>query len=123
MKNGSYKGIQRYRCLDCGRCFSEIPPKFSFQTKLAAVKMYLRNGSMRAVAEAFGVSASTILRWLRSFHRQFKGQLQRFREQLSCDQEPDVVELDEIYTYCQKNAKGSSFGLLILEGKAVLLAV
>ena len=71
VKNGSHKDSQRYKCKNCKRCFSDIPPKFPFEIKLKAVKMYLRNGGMRAVGEMFGVNASTILYWVRTFRKHF----------------------------------------------------
>jgi hypothetical protein len=37
------------------------------------------------------------------------------------EQVPDVVELDEIYTFVKKNETECPFGLLILETKSVLL--
>ncbi|MDX1919818.1 MAG: helix-turn-helix domain-containing protein [Candidatus Caenarcaniphilales bacterium] len=123
VKNGSHKGIQRYICLDCNRRFSDIPPKFSYSTKLKAVKMYLRNGGMRAVADSFGVNASTILRWVRAFHKSFSKTIQKTKEQLSLENEPDIIELDEIYSYCQKNKIECSHGLLILGEKVVLLSL
>jgi hypothetical protein len=32
-----------------------------------------------------------------------------------------VIEMDEIYTFAQKNSSAPSYGLLILDGKVALL--
>jgi len=122
-KNGSYKQIQRYRCKDCKRTFSDIPPKHSFQTKLKAVKMYLRGSGLRAVAESFGISHVSLIGWIKSIKKIMKIKQKKLVKTASKAKEPDIIELDEIYTYCKKNCIGSSFGLLTLETKSVLLVL
>ena len=121
VKNGTYKGNQRYLCKNCKRYFSDIPPKHSLQTKLKAVKMYLRNGGLRAIADIFGVSNVTILQWVRQFRKLIEYLIEDTKEKLASEQDFDIIEMDEIYTYSKKNKTDMLYGLLFLETKIVLL--
>jgi transposase-like protein len=38
-KNGSYQGVQRYRCKDCGAYFTAQPRKFDYSVKQRALDM------------------------------------------------------------------------------------
>lgn len=120
-KNGSSKGIQRYKCNSCLRYFSDAPPKYSRKFKLLAIKALLRNGGFRAVAEVFGVSHSTLIYWFRKFHEECQDELERAKIEYQNDETPDTIEIDEVYTYVKKKAKEESYGQLILDGQIVLL--
>jgi transposase-like protein len=104
IKRGSKGDHQRYMCKSCGRYCTDRPPRFSAQTKAQAVDMYLNNVGIRKIARFVGASPAGVLRWIRKAH----ADLQVRKAQLGCDQpiQPDIIEMDEIYTYVQKNSAG-----------------
>ena len=105
-KNGTYQGIQRYRCHACQRFFSDKPRKFTYQTKVKAIDMYLNNVGIRKIARFIQCSPSLILRWIRAFSQQIAERLEQARQQAK-QQVPDIIEMDELYTYVKKTAKSS----------------
>jgi len=119
-KNGSYQGNQRYHCNDCGHYFSDKIRKFSYADKARALDMYLNNVGVRKVARFIGASPALIIRWVKAAGTRLSEQLEQASEQVKSGL-PDIIEMDEIYTYVKKNSSAQSYGLLILDGKAVLL--
>jgi len=93
------KGKQRLLCKDCGRTFASKAPKFSVKTKEKAILMYLNNVGIRKIALFLECSPSTVLYWIRQRHSKLKNTPE-------ISESADIIELDEIYTYCtKKNSK------------------
>lgn len=121
-RNGSYAGVQRYICKGCRRSFTSRGERFSKQVKARALDMYLNNVGIRKVARFVGASPASILNWIAAAAEAMAQRLARAAEQLR-DVRPDVIEMDEIYTYIQKNGSAPSYGLLILDEKVALLRI
>ena len=121
-KNGSYAGVQRYVCKSCGRSFTSRGERFSKQEKARALDMYLNNVGVRKVARFVGASPASILNWIAAAAEAMRQRLGKAAEQLR-DERPDVIEMDEIYTYIQKNSSAPSYGLLILDDRLALLRI
>ena len=121
VKNGSSGEVQRYKCKDCNRYFSNKAKKYSPDFKGKIVKVYLSGGGLRAISRAFGMSFKAVANWVKALRQEMDDQIQEARKALKKDKSPDIIEMDEIYTYCKKKANGCLFGLLILDGKSVLL--
>lgn len=103
-KAGLKSGAQRYRCRTCGRYCTDRPPRFSPETKAKALDMYLNNVGIRKVARFVGASPAGVLRWIRQEHAAVQA---RLAEATPCTTDtPDVIEMDEIYTFVQKNSSG-----------------
>ena len=119
-KNGSSQGIQRYICGECGRSFTNKQPKFDRATKEKALHMYLNNVGIRKIALFVGASPPAVLKWIKKAGEALSERLSDAATQLTHEL-PDVIEMDEIYTYIQKNSAAQSSGLLILGGKIALL--
>ena len=104
MKRGSKAGHQRYRCRACGRYSTDSQPKFSAETKAMAIEMYMNSMGIRAIGRVLGASPAAVLNWIRKEHAALQ---QRLAGQAPATADgPDVVEMDEIYTYVQKNVAG-----------------
>ena len=104
IKRGHKAGHQRYRCRACGRYSTDSQPRFSSQTKAQAVEMYMNSMGIRAIARVLKASPAAVLSWIRKEHAAVQ---QRLREQGPVPVDgPDIIEMDEIYTYVQKNAAG-----------------
>jgi len=97
-KNGKNKGKQRFLCKECGRTFAGKPPKFSEKTKEKAILMYLNNVGIRKIALFLECSPATVLYWIKQKHSKLK-------ESSDISTSADIIELDEIYTYCAKKNK------------------
>jgi len=118
-KNGTNHGIQRYKCNTCGKTFSAKPPKFSKEIKHQAILMYLNNVGIRKTALFLGASRTTVLNWIKQKHSILQDLSQHFQPNIS--EVADIIEMDEIYTFVQKNSNEQSFGLLFLGKKIALL--
>ena len=102
IKRGRKSGYQRFVCRRCGRYSTDRQPKFSAQTKAQAIRMYMNSMGIRAIGRVLGASPAAVLTWIRKEHaalQQRLGQAAPVEEAL-----PDVIEMDEIYTYVQKNS-------------------
>ena len=118
-KNGVSKGYQRFMCNSCGKTFSGTPEKHSEKTKKMAVWMSLNGVGIRKTALLLGTNHVNIINWLKKAHEVIIKPLETANADYS--EEVDIIELDEIYTYVQKNSNKHSFGLLTLGEKSVLL--
>ena len=104
IKRGMKAGHQRYVCRACGRYCTDSQPKFSAQTKALAIEMYMNSMGIRAIGRVLKASPAAVLTWIRKEHAALK---QRLAEQAPVHtEEPDIIEMDEIYTYVQKNDAG-----------------
>lgn len=102
IKRGCKGGYQRYSCRGCGRYCTDRAPRFSAATKAKAVEMYLNNVGIRKIARFVGASPAGVLRWIRKEHEAVQARLAG--QAATGEDEPDVVEMDEIYTFVQKNS-------------------
>ena len=89
--------------------------------------MYLNNVGIRKIALLLGVSAPSVLQWIRKAGRDLAFKLSAVSNAIK-DDIPDVIEMDEIFTYIKKNSTlknstGLSSGLLILGTKVVLFPI
>ena len=104
IKRGSKAGHQRYMCRACGRYSTDSSPKFSAETKAMAIEMYMNSMGIRAIGRVLKASPAAVLTWIRKEHATLQ---QRLAEQGPVQADgPDIIELDEIYTYVQKNDAG-----------------
>ena len=63
--------------------------------------MYLNNVGIRKIARFVGASPAGVLRWIRKEHAAMQA---RIGAQRAAPQDaPDIIEMDEIYTFVQKN--------------------
>lgn len=104
IKHDRKAGHQRYLCRTCGRYSTDSQPKFSPQTKAMAIEMYMNSMGIRAIGRVLGASSAVVLNWIRKEHAAI-GQKQAGQGSVPSDG-PDIIEMDEIYTYVQKNAAG-----------------
>ena len=106
IKSGHACGRQRWRCKDpgCGRQFTRTEPRGKpAALKRHAIELYCLGLSMNAAAKHVGVSAQSMLRWVRD------------HAQHHCPKpEPTgstaVVEIDEVWHFVQKSPGNSGSG-------------
>ena len=103
IRSGHACGRQRWRCKGCGRQFTRTTPRGKpAAIKQRAVALYCTGGpSMNAIGKHVGVSAQSVMRWLR-----------RHAEQHCPKPVPAggaaVVEIDELWHFLEK--RRASFG-------------
>ena len=117
VKDGRCGGKQRYECKECGRKFGGgvYPP----EKKAFALQMYMNNVGIRKIGFLLGAGHTVVLDWIRTAHKNLG--LKITRQIKTANMAPDIIEMDEIYTYVKKNCKERSYGLLTVDGRAVLL--
>jgi len=84
-----------------------------------AVWMTLNGVGIRKTALLLGTNHVNVLNWLKKANEIMLNALEKSHSDYS--EEVDVIELDEIYTFVQKRGTDTQYGLLILDGKSVLL--
>ena len=105
IRSGHACGRQRWRCKGCGRQFTRTTPRGKPVTmKREAVSLYCAGLSLNAVGRRLGVSAQSVMRWVRDHARD------------RCPKpEPEggraiVVEIDEMWHFVQKRPASSGSG-------------
>ena len=120
VKNGRQKGVQRYKCQECGSVFQGGEGKYSNAFKLEAIKMYLHSMSIRAIAHIKQVHPSVIGYWIKKSGRiakeAFYAQVQKVTES-----NIQILEIDELFTYVKKNPTKRMYFLLCREKSCELL--
>jgi transposase-like protein len=110
VKSGFVKGIQRYKCKECGCNYtvelkSTAKPKFM---KKQALHLYLEGLGFRSIGRFLGVSNVTVLNWIRSFGKEVQ-------ELNSESQEIEMVEVDEMHSYIGSKKTIVGYGLLLID--------
>ena len=122
-KNGfSSNGQQRYLCKSCCKTFGEGDKrvKYNLEKRLKVIKMYLEGIGLRSIERIEGISTPLIIKWIRGFSSMLRKELQEAN--IPDDTKNiDILELDELFTYCQKNFAKSTYGLLLIGTEIKLL--
>ena len=102
VKCGFVKGVQRYKCKNCGCQFTRSTPHGKpMQTKILALVLYLSGLSMEATGRILGVTGQSVMRWIKLFGYACKVDSQSEK----IDEE---IEIDEMHHFIGK--KNSFFG-------------
>ena len=104
IKSGHACGRQRWKCKGCGRQFTRTEPRGKpAALKRRAIELYCLGLSMNAVAKQVGVSAQSMLRWVREH-------AQRHCPKPEPTGSTAVVEIDEMWHFVEKNRGSSGSG-------------
>ncbi|MFH1052385.1 MAG: IS1 family transposase [bacterium] len=107
IKNGIVKNRQRYHCKDCGYNYtvSKLGKTIDKSYVVMALQLYLEGLGFRAIERFLGISNVTIMNWVRKYGSKF--------ESIRLDEdETEVIEIDELYSYIQSKKNEFGFGLL-----------
>ena len=124
VKNGIVGGKQRYKCQECGRTYREGDARVAhdFDKRLKVIKWYLEGAGIRSISRMEGVSAPMIIDWIRDYANIVREKINEIN--FSGDvKEIQILELDELFTYCQKKLTKSTFGLLLIGSEMKLLTL
>ena len=114
VKAGKMNCKQRYRCKDCGYHFTSEDGRVKYiaNDRFVALSLYRKGLSLRSIAEIIGTSNVLILYWIRNIGRFVQETV--LSRTFSSSEEIDIIEIDEMWHYFQKNAKKYGYGLLTL---------
>jgi transposase-like protein len=91
--NGS--GSQRYRCKACQRRYTPEPQQHGYNEDLrqSAVKMYVDGMNFRRIARHLKVNHQSVINWVNAHVAQVP------TTPPVADKKPNIVELDELFTF------------------------
>jgi transposase-like protein len=115
VKNGYMKGLQRYKCKSCSYQFTQDTPRGKpIKDKILALTLYLSGLSMNMTGQIVGVSAQSVMRWIRIFYS-------KYTEMPLPEGSVQEVEIDEMHHFlCKKNAPSGSGKFLIIRPSGFL---
>ena len=121
-KDGIIKGKQRYKCKRCKRTTRENDQryKYSISTRLRVLKGYLEGVGIMALERLTGVPNPLIIKWIRNYAK-ILGELIAKATVSKKLENVEILEMDELFTYCKKNNTESMFGLLLTETETKFL--
>jgi hypothetical protein len=80
--------------------------------KLQALRLYTENVGLRSIARLLGISPTTAMRWIADAGRQV---METMKASLPAGVDGmDIIEIDEMWHYTQKNSANFGYGLLYL---------
>lgn len=90
-------GTQKYKCAACNRIETPEPLERGYgkEKREMAVKMLLDGNSFRSAGRLLGVSHTTVMEWYEMTSQEMPD------KQPIPEGEPDVVELDELFTFTE----------------------
>ena len=113
VKNGTVRGLQRYRCKACGCNFTDTKArgKPAAMKALATLLYAMGNMSFCGIARLLGVSDVTIMNWIRKEAKALPA------PEMPADVQ--VVMLDEMHHFLKKRQKNDGFGerMILLSGE------
>ena len=113
-KFGFYNGLQKWKCKDCGHASCRTAPRGKDpEWKRLALVMICEGVPIRAIARIFGemgrrISDVAIGKWL----RQAGAGAPKAPDHVIRDAQ--IIELDEMYLFCQKNSRNTGCGWLLI---------
>jgi len=108
VKNGYMKGLQRYKCKQCAYQFTQETPRGKpVKDKILALTLYLSGLSMNMAGQIVGVSAQSVMRWIKLFYA-------KYAELPAPDGTVQEVEIDEMHHYLSKKNILSGSGKLLI---------
>ena len=124
VKNGFQLSRQRYKCKQCGRSMVEGDRRIRYDNdkKIKVLKMYLEGVGIRSIERLEGVSAPLIIKWIRQTSTIIQRKLAESMPQGDA-KNIQILELDELFSYCQKKRERSMYGLLFIESEIALLTL
>ena len=111
VKNGFVRGLQRRKCKACGYNFTK-GRGHDMRTRMQALMLYRENVSMRGIGRLLDVSNVTVMNWIKEAGMSVKDALER--RFIEAGHDLDIIELDEMWHYTQKNSENFGYGLLCI---------
>ena len=98
----------------------DLREKYSLDKKLKVILMYLEGVGIRSIERLEHVPNPLIIKWIRKFSTILRARINAV-EIPEDSKQIQILELDELFSYCQKKLNPSTFGLLLIESEVKLL--
>lgn len=137
IKKGFIRDKQRYKCKDCSKCQVEKDDREKYDKKhiFLALSMRFYGSGLRQIANTLSmflqksVSYQIVNQWVDKENKKTENEV---KNEPKNEQNIEILEMDELYTYIKKNQKllenkenlsigKSEFGLLLIGTKWKLL--
>lgn len=136
IKKGIIRGKQRYKCKDCQKCQVEKDGREKYDKKhiFLALSMRFYGSGLRQIANTLSmflqksVSYQIVNQWIDKENKKTEDEVANAQK---TEQNIEILEMDELYTYIKKNQKllankenprrKLEFGLLLIGTKWKLL--
>ena len=123
IKTGHRDGQQKWRCKDCGKFQGAVDrrEKYTEKERQTAIDLYLEGCGFRRIARILSgifnrhVCYQTVIQWIKKEAKRIENLEPKKEENIQ------ILEMDELYTYIKKNQIKSEFGLLSIGTGFVLL--
>lgn len=89
---------------------------------MKVLKWYLEGAGIRSISRMEGVSAPQIIEWIRGYAKIIEAKIKEAHLPEDA-RDIQIIELDELFSYCQKKLTKSTFGLLLIESEIRLLTL
>lgn len=124
VKNGYVLGKQRWKCKDCGKTYrpGDLRERYSNEKRLRCIKWYLEGAGIMSIERVEGVPNPLIIKWIRKFAKILRAKLNETKIPEDA-RDIQILELDELFSYCQKKLTKSTYGLLLIESEIKLLTL
>jgi len=109
VKNGIVRGLQRYKCKECGYNFTVDYSLMAEKEKKRrfGLSMYLEGLGFHSIGRLLNVSHVTVINWIK-----------KYGSQLSAVRNPKpvkIMEMDEMHTYVGSKKTTGGYGLVLIE--------
>ena len=115
-KDGIIKGKQRYKCKRSKRTTRENDKryKYSISIRLQVLKGYLEGMGIMSLERLFGVPNPLIIKWIRYYAKMLSEIIAKATVSKKIEN-IEILEMDELFSFCKKNKTESMCGLLLTE--------
>ena len=105
IKTGHRDGQQKWRCKDCGKFQGEVDrrEKYTEKERQTAIDLYLEGCGFRRIARILSgifnrhVCYQTVIQWIKKEAKRIENLEPKKEENIQ------ILEMDELYTYIKKN--------------------
>ncbi len=120
VKNGYVRKVQRYRCAGCGKnqVRGDRRVKYDNATRKQALAMYLNSSGLRSIGRVLGVPFQLVSKWVADAGRIVEEEILKLRMN---PRHVSILEMDELFTYVQKNSSRYAYGWLLIGTEMKLL--
>jgi len=106
-KNGKMKGMQRYKCKDCGYNYTKGRNSKDKSLKRFALELYLEGLGFRSIGRLIKVSHVSVFNWIKQYGKSL--------DLLQNNHDICVTEIDEMHSYIGSKKMLSGSGLLLID--------
>ena len=124
VKSGIIHGKQRYLCKACLKTYrlGDLRERYTQEQRLKVLKMYLEGVGIRSIERLENVPNSLIIKWIRKYANILRQKL--LSTPIPNDiKDIQILEVDELFSYIQKNKTKHTYGLLLIGLEIKLLTL